>query len=649
MLMQAVGIDRIMKRIIFILLFIHSHFYYGQGSVCSGDPISVSTTGYESSAGYIQHYIIVDANDNILAQNTSGSFTSTDYGPSYLGMLSVYAVNTNDVNLMPIANGNNWTNFSATVNATCANSIGPLQFNIINCQATTICSGNDITESTSGFTTTSGYQQLYIMVDTTTNAIISYNTIGTFTSSDYGANVGVFSIYALNTNDINLVNQLSSQSWSTISSNAIATCADIIGPKYYQIDICCDLQASATITDESCENENDGEISIDINGSSNYNISSNGTVLFNGVGQGNYNIQNIADGTYTIYITDNVFSNCDTTISCIISPGDPTYNTNVDTSICNGSSLTINGIIYNSNNLSGSQILSSISGCDSVVNITVTENPHIFSVIDTSICSNDSILINGTIYGANNLSGQETFTASNGCDSTVNITITSIPTVSFSLDTTICSNDSITINGTIYDINNSSGQEIYSSANGCDSTVFINVTFNQQPTITSNFSDTTVCEDDTIMIYGIGASYYIWNNNIMDSIPIIGPDEGIYIVTGTDSVNCSNTYQFTLNTEFCPREPYFLIIPNVFTPNGDGENDIFKPNGTSFDQKSMKIFNRWGQLIFEDNNGIGWDGRLPSGLKASDGTYLYRITIQPLTIPTSEIEEFKGFLQLIDR
>ena len=62
----------------------------------------------------------------------------------------------------------------------------------------------------------------------------------------------------------------------------------------------------------------------------------------------------------------------------------------------------------------------------------------------------------------------------------------------------------------------------------------------------------------------------------------------------------------------------------------------------------MKIFNRWGQLIFEDNNGIGWDGRLP-WFKSYDGTYLYRITIQPLTIPTSEIEEFKGFLQLIDR
>ncbi len=597
MLMRAAGIDRMMKKIIFILLIIHSHFSYGQTNVCSGDPISVSTTGYESSAGYTQHYIIVDANDNILAQNTSGSFTSTDYGTTYLGLLSVYAVNTNDGNLMATANGNNLTNFSATVNATCANTIGPLQFNIINCQATIICSGNNITESTSGFTTTSGYQQLYILVDTTTNAIISYNTTGTFTSSDYGANVGVFSIYALNTNDISLVNQLNSQSWSTIITNANATCADIIGPKYYQIDICCDLQASTTITDESCENENDGEISIDINGSSSYNISSNGTVVFSGVGQGNYNIQNLSDGTYTIYITDNVFSNCDTTINCIISPGDPTYSTNIDTSICNGSSLMINGITYNSNNLTGTQILSSISGCDSVVNITVTENPLIFSVIDTTICSNDSLLINGTIYGTNN----------------------------------------------------PSGQEIYLSTNGCDSTVFINITFNQQPSVTSNFSDTTVCEDDTITIYGIGAVSYIWNNNILDSVPIIGPDEGTYVVTGTDSLNCSNTYQFTLNTEFCPREPYFLIIPNVFTPNGDGENDIFEPNGTSFEQKSMNIFNRWGQLIFEDYYGIGWDGRLPSGLKASDGTYLYRITIQPITIPASEIEEFKGFLQLIGR
>ena len=597
MLMQAAGTNRMMKRVIFILLLIHFHFSYGQNSVCSGDPISVSTTGYESSAGYAQHYVIVDANDNILAQNTSGSFASTDYGTAYLGLLSVYAVNTNDGNLMATANGNNWANFSAAVNATCANNIGPLQFNIINCQATIICSGNDITESTSGFTTTSGYQQLYVLVDTTTNAIISFNSIGTFTSSDYGANVGVFSIYALNTNDISLVNQLSSQSWSSIISNANATCADIIGPKYYQIDICCDLQVSTTIIDESCENENDGEISIDISGTSNYNISSNGTVVYNGIGQGNYNIQNLSDGTYTIYITDNVFSNCDTTINCIISSGDPTYNTNVDTSICNGSSLTINGITYNSNNLTGTQILSSISGCDSVVNITVTENPLIFSAIDTSICITDSLLINGTIY----------------------------------------------------DVNNPLGQEIYSSTNGCDSTVFINITFNQQPTVTSNFSDTTVCEDDTITIYGIGAVSYIWNNNILDSVPVIGPDEGTYVVTGTDSFNCSNTYQFTLNTEFCPREPYFLIVPNVFTPNGDGENDIFKPNGTSFEPKSMKIFNRWGQLIFEDYYGIGWDGRLPSGLKASDGTYLYRITIQPLTIPASEIEEFKGFLQLIDR
>ena len=63
----------------------------------------------------------------------------------------------------------------------------------------------------------------------------------------------------------------------------------------------------------------------------------------------------------------------------------------------------------------------------------------------------------------------------------------------------------------------------------------------------------------------------------------------------------------------------------------------------------MKIFNRWGQILFEDEIGTGWDGRLPSGLKASAGTYLYFISIQPLTIPPSDVENYEGFLQLIDQ
>ena len=53
--------------------------------------------------------------------------------------------------------------------------------------------------------------------------------------------------------------------------------------------------------------------------------------------------------------------------------------------------------------------------------------------------------------------------------------------------------------------------------------VNVNLNFLPVPNITSNFSDTTVCEDDTILVYGIGADNYLWNNNIQDSVPFISP------------------------------------------------------------------------------------------------------------------------------
>ena len=586
-----------MKRILFLLFLFQVHFLQGQITICSGTSINVSTTGYESSTGYVQNYILVNGAGTIITHNTSGNFSSTDYGASYFGSLSIYAVNTNDGTLISSATGNTWANFATSINATCADLIGPVNYVVDNCQAITICSGDDIVVSTTGYTSSSGYQQLYVMVDSTTNAIISFNSTGNFTASDYGSNTGTFSIYALNTNDNNLITQLNTQTWTTIESNAIGLCADIIGPKYYHIDICCDLTASTVTTHESCENENDGEITLTINGTSNYNVSVNGTLNLNAVSQGNYNIQNLSDGAYALYITDNAFNNCDTSINNSINPGNPTHNIIIDTSICNGSTIVINGFAYGGFNPTGTQNLTTIYGCDSILNITVSQNPPISSFLGTTICSNDTLIVNGTIY----------------------------------------------------DINNSNGQEIFTALNGCDSTVNVNLSFNTAPTVFSNFTDTTVCEDDTITLYGIGANSYVWNNNIIDNVPVIAPETGLYIVTGTDSMNCSNSYQFQLNTVFCPREPYSILIPNIFTPNSDGENDLFKVKGTSFELITMKIFNRWGQLLFEDEIGTGWDGRLPSGMKASAGNYLYFISIQPLTIPPSEIENYEGFLQLIDQ
>lgn len=70
-------------------------------------------------------------------------------------------------------------------------------------------------------------------------------------------------------------------------------------------------------------------------------------------------------------------------------------------------------------------------------------------------------------------------------------------------------------------------------------------------------------------------------------------------------------------------------IANIFTPNGDGINDVFKINGLDvFKKYNLKIFNRWGLKVFETETPqtIFWDGRTLAGLPVPDGTYYYIIT-----------------------
>lgn len=356
----------------------------------------------------------------------------------------------------------------------------------------------------------------------------------------------------------------------------------------------CDFSVSSSVINETCDGEDNGQIIIEIAGFGLFNIDTNGTMLIDSLSANTYNINNLNDGNYNISVQNLDFPNCDTSFSLYVNAGFNNYNLIIDTLICYGDSIIINNTIYNSNNNSGNEILSTINGCDSVINIILSERPEISFYVDTIICENDSILYNNVWYN----------------------------------------------------FNNPIGEEIYMANNGCDSTVTIELNFNSLPNVSSNFSDSLICEDDTVIFYGTGANSYTWNNNILDSTLIIGPQEGEYIVTGIDSNNCQNSYHFFLSTEFCPREPYSLYIPNVMTSNQDGINDVFMITGTSYELISMKIFNRWGQLIFKDYNGRGWDGRLPSGLKASNGSYHYFIEVQPLTRPPSNSKKYNGILKL---
>ena len=89
-----------------------------------------------------------------------------------------------------------------------------------------------------------------------------------------------------------------------------------------------------------------------------------------------------------------------------------------------------------------------------------------------------------------------------------------------------------------------------------------------------------------------------------------------------------------------------IKVPNVFTPNLDGVNDVFKPI-ISFENKTqsylIEIYDRFGVKIYSgDKINQWWDGRTTSGMPCSDGTYFY---ILQLTVNASKME-YKGFVQL---
>ncbi|MBC7866924.1 MAG: gliding motility-associated C-terminal domain-containing protein, partial [Gloeobacteraceae cyanobacterium ES-bin-316] len=93
-----------------------------------------------------------------------------------------------------------------------------------------------------------------------------------------------------------------------------------------------------------------------------------------------------------------------------------------------------------------------------------------------------------------------------------------------------------------------------------------------------------------------------------------------------------------------------VFIPNTFSPNGDGTNELFYPRGTGlFSIKTARVFNRWGELVFEKINmnandaGGGWDGTY-KGQKLASDVFVYMFEI---ICDNDEVLLYKGDIALI--
>jgi gliding motility-associated-like protein len=94
-------------------------------------------------------------------------------------------------------------------------------------------------------------------------------------------------------------------------------------------------------------------------------------------------------------------------------------------------------------------------------------------------------------------------------------------------------------------------------------------------------------------------------------------------------------------------EPEFTFyIPNAFSPDGNGKNDVFAPKGEEITEFTMRIFDRWGELIYStDDINKGWDGRAKGGTDiAQEGVYVYQIELRDFR---HKLHRYNGHVTLI--
>ncbi|MFC6999213.1 T9SS type B sorting domain-containing protein [Rufibacter roseus] len=123
---------------------------------------------------------------------------------------------------------------------------------------------------------------------------------------------------------------------------------------------------------------------------------------------------------------------------------------------------------------------------------------------------------------------------------------------------------------------------------------------------------------------------------------------GCYMVTATDFFGNESEPSNTVCKDNC----IIFILPNIFTPNNDGINDVFTPKqGAAFIKSAkLQVYNRWGVKVFEgtEEPGLNWRGVTDNGKALSDGTYFYQVEVEFYgRSPEPDRRTFKGWVEIV--
>ena len=408
-------------------------------------------------------------------------------------------------------------------------------------------------------------------------------------------------------------------------------------------------------------------------------------------------------GNYSVLVTDsNGCSNTSAVISVTVSAA-PTSNITASgpTAFCMGDSVILTadlGVSYlwlpNGDTTQSITVTASGNysvqinygsnciGFSDTATVTVYLLPNADAGADVSICESDSATLTasgGTNYLWNtgdttiSISVSDTSTTTYfitvsdvncSANDSVTVTIYPLPSVSISGNTILCMGESTTLTtsgGGIFSyVWNTSETTASISANPITSTVYsvtvtsidgclksdsVTVIVNPLPTAIAG-TDTTIDEGSSIQLTSSGGVSFSWSpstgldcDNCAD--PIASPTQSTTYVVYLANANGCKDSTFVTITVNAIGDYYF--VPNIFSPNDDGLNDILYIGEKGLTEVYFVIYERWGEKVFETTDiAQGWDGKF-NGREMNSAVFVYVLTG---IFEGKEIEE-KGNITLI--
>jgi len=392
------------------------------------------------------------------------------------------------------------------------------------------------------------------------------------------------------------------------------------------------LRATATIIDANCFNSDDGKIYLNISGGT-----SPYTEDF-----GIFNPFTLAEGSYNFTVTD--VNGCSFDSSAVVKQANEVFlSFSAESPICRNDSTELSINIINPRTNLYTVIIN-----DSVVKPYVIDSLGLLIPEGIKIKLNPNFTTDIILLTITDDEG-----CSSGANDTAHVIVNQLPVLDITLTDICVGSPSFTLNeGTppggnyFIDGKNTNFFDVENLENGaytigynytdiitnCNNSIEKIININPSPIADFSFSPQPANIDDPNILF-INKSVNIentkWNLgdgtilanelNFWHTYADTGKYEVIYVVN--NQFNCVDSLTATLIIN----PVYQIFIPNSFTPNNDGDNDTFQPYINGAKNYTITIFDRWGEVMFQEENGI-WDGKI-NGNFVQDGVYSYSILV----------------------